>query len=133
VVAAPAYLDGRDPPRQPSDLLAHACIRTRLPSGALLRWQFEADGEPLAVDVAGPITLDEASLARIAVLAAVGIGYFMESDVRDDIAAGRLVRLLAPWTPPLAPLCLYYPSRRTPPAAFRRFVELARTVGAALR
>lgn len=130
VVAAPAYLDGRKPPRQPSDLLAHACIRTRLPNGALLRWQFEAEGQPLAVDVAGPITLDEASLARIAVLAAVGIGYFMEADVREDIAAGRLVRLLERWTPPLAPLCLYYPSRRNPPAAFRRFVELARTVGA---
>lgn len=126
VVAAPSLFETRDPPRVPSDLLSHPCIRTRLPNGALLRWQFEVDGQPLHVDVDGPITLDEASLARMAVLAAVGIGYFMESDVRADIAEGRLVRLLGPWTPPLAPLCLYYPSRRNPPAAFRRFVEHAR-------
>lgn len=126
VVASPAYLAGRDPPKVPADLARHICIRTRLPNGALLRWQFQDGGEPLQVDVDGPLTLDEASLARIAVLASVGVGYFMESDVREDIAAGRLVRLLADWTPPLAPLCLYYPSRRNPPAAFTVFVDLAR-------
>lgn len=64
----------------------------------------------------GPITLDEASLSRIAVLDGVGIGFFMEADVRDDVAAGRLVQMLEDWTPPLAPLCLYYPSRRNPAA-----------------
>jgi DNA-binding transcriptional LysR family regulator len=126
VAATPTYLAERGSPLVPADLLGHICIRTRLPNGALFRWQFEAEGQPLQVDVDGPLTLDEASLARIAVLASVGIGYFMESDVRDDIASGRLVRLLQDWTPPLAPLCLYYPSRRNPPAAFRVFVDLAR-------
>ena len=126
VVGSPGYFDGRETPKVPSDLLAHACIRTRLPNGALFRWPFESDGQPVQVDVAGPITLDEASLARIAVLEGLGIGFFMESDVRQDIEAGRLVRVLDDWTPPLAPLCLYYPSRRNPPAAFKVFVDLAR-------
>ncbi|WP_421839487.1 LysR family transcriptional regulator [Novosphingobium sp.] len=131
VVASPDYLAERGKPHVPADLARHDCIRTRLPNGALLRWQFEAEGQPVQVDVDGPLTLDEASLARIAVLASVGIGYFMESDVREDIAAGRLARLLAAWTPPLAPICLYYPSRRNPPAAFRVFVELARELARA--
>lgn len=126
VVAAPAYFETRDPPRLPSDLLTHPCIRTRLPNGAMFRWLFEADGQPMQIDVAGPITLDEASLARLAVLDGLGIGFFMESDVREDIAAGRLVRVLESWTPPLSPLCLYYPNRRNPPAAFKVFVDLAR-------
>jgi DNA-binding transcriptional LysR family regulator len=55
----------------------------------------------------------------------------MESDVRDDIAARRLVRLLPEWTRPLAPLCLYYPSRRNPPAAFKVVVDLARELARA--
>jgi DNA-binding transcriptional LysR family regulator len=126
VVAAPAYLAERGVPRVPADLAAHNCIRMRLPSGALQQWPFEAEGRALMVDVDGSLTLDEASLARIAVLASVGIGFFMESEVRDDIAAGRLVQLLPEWTPKPAPLCLYYPSRRNPPAAFRAFVNLAR-------
>ncbi|MDM7957207.1 LysR family transcriptional regulator [Blastomonas sp.] len=129
VVATPAYLRDYGTPRVPPDLLAHACIRVRLPNGAAYRWRFEKDGEAVHIDVGGRITLDEASLARIAVLEDFGLGFFMESDVRDDIAAGRLVRVLEDWTPPLAPLSLYYPSRRNPSAAFRAFVDLARAFG----
>lgn len=133
VVASPSYLDNRERPRVPSDLLKHPCVRTRLPNGALFRWQFESEGQPVQFDVNGPITLDEGSLARIAVLESIGIGYFMESDVREDIEAGRLIRLLEEWTPPFLPLCLYYPSRRNPPAAFKVFVDLARELARSSR
>ena len=128
VVASPAYFEGHKIPRVPHDLLGHPCIRVRLPNGALYRWQFEKDGQPVQIDVQGPITLDEASLARIAALEGIGIGFFMESDVREDVAAGHLVQILKDWTPPLAPLCLYYPSRRNPSAAFKAFISLARNV-----
>lgn len=131
VVASPAYLEQRGRPQVPTDLLAHACIRTRLPNGAMLRWQFESEGQTVQLDVDGPITLDEPSLARMAAVDSVGIGFFMESDVRDDLAAGRLVRVLEQWTPKLSPLCLYYPSRRNPPAAFKVFVDLARELARA--
>ncbi len=133
VVAAPSYFANRDVPRVPADLKAHTCIRVRLPNGALYRWHFESEGQPVHVDVDGPLTLDEASLARTAVLDGVGIGYFMESNVRADIGAGRLVRILDDWTPPVAPLCLYYPSRRNPPAAFKVFVDLARELARSAR
>ncbi|WP_420136202.1 LysR substrate-binding domain-containing protein [Sphingomonas sp.] len=126
VVASPAYFESHGTPRVPPDLLQHACLRIRLPNGALHRWRFEKDGEPVQIDVQGPITLDEASLSRIAVLEHVGIGYFMESDVREDIEAGRLVRVLEDWTPPLDALCLYYPSRRNSSAAFKALIEMAR-------
>lgn len=114
----------------PQDLLSYPCVRGRLPNGALLRWRFEKGGEELQLDVEGPITLDEASLARIAVTNGVGIGYFMETDVREDIAAGRLVRILEDWTPPLVPLCLYYSNRRNSSAAFQAFIALARDYAA---
>ncbi len=126
VVATPRYFEEMGRPAVPPDLLNHRCIRVRLPNGGLYRWRFEQQGVPVQLDVSGPITLDEASLARMAVLAGVGIGFFMEADVRDDIAGGRLVRVLDDWTPPLAPLCLYYPGRKNPSAAFKAFVDLAR-------
>jgi len=126
VVATPAYFNVNGKPRVPPDLLRHSCLRIRLPNGALHHWQFEKDGQPVQIDVQGPITLDEASLARTTVLDHVGIGYFMESDVREDIEAGRLVRVLEDWTPPLARLCLYYPSRRNPSAAFKALIGMAR-------
>lgn len=130
VVATPTCLARTDRPRVPHDLLRHPCIRIRLPNGALFRWQFQKDGQAVPIDVSGPLTLDEASLARIAVLEDLGFGYFMEADVAGDLAAGRLVRVLQDWTPPLAPLCLYYPSRRNPSAALAAFVGLARAVAA---
>lgn len=131
VVATPSYFEAHGRPRLPPDLLVHQCIRIRLPNGAPYRWHFEKDGNPVQVDVNGPITLDEASLSRIAVLDGIGVGFFMEADVRDDIAAGRLERVLQDWTPSTAPLCLYYPGRKNPSAAFRAFVDMARDLGRA--
>ncbi len=129
VVASPAYLRAHGEPKVPPDLRNHACIRVRLPDGSLYRWRFEKDGQPLSMEVAGPLTLDEVSLVQRAVLADVGIGYVIESDVREDIAAGRLIRVLEDWTPPLSPLCLYYPSRKNPSAAFKALVGMAREPG----
>lgn len=126
VVASPSYFQAHEKPRVPPDLHNHPCIRVRLPNGGLYRWQFEKDGQPLQIDVHGPITLDEASLARMAALEGVGIGFFMESDIREDIESGRLIPVLEDWTPPPAPLSLYYPGRKNPSAAFRAFVDLAR-------
>lgn len=128
VVASPGYFKRHGKPRAPADIARHRCIRIRLPNGTLLRWYFEKRGETAQIDVTGPITLDEASLARAAVLEGVGIGFFLEQDVRTDIAAGHLTRVLDDWTPPLADLCLYYPSRRNPSAALKAFVSLAREV-----
>lgn len=126
VVASPEFLRVHGAPIVPTDLYRFRCIRARLPNNALLRWRFEKDGTPIQIDVHGSLTLDEASLVRIAAQEGLGLGYVMEADVRDDIAAGRLVRVLSDWTPNLAPLALYYPGRKNPPAAFSAFVRAAR-------
>lgn len=126
VVATPRYLKAHGIPVMPQDLAGHSCLRVRLPNGAIYRWPFEKDGQSVHIAVEGPITLDEASLARAAALASIGLTLAMESDVRDDIEAGRLVRVLEDWTPALPPLSLYYPSRRNPTAAFKAFVDFAR-------
>ena len=115
VVGTPSYLKAR-----------HRCLRVRLPNGAIHRWPFEKGGQSVHIDVQGALTLDEASLARTAALASMGLTLAMESDVRNDIEAGRLVPVLEDWTPALSPLSLYYPSRRNPTAAFKAFVDFAR-------
>lgn len=126
VVGSPEYFAICDQPRVPADLLKHKCIRVRLPDGALFRWQFEKKGEAVRIDVCGPITLDEASLARTAAIESIGLGYFMEQDIRTDIDAGRLIRVLDDWTPPFPGLCLYYSGRRNLSAGMKAFLSLAR-------
>ncbi|MEP0708731.1 MAG: LysR family transcriptional regulator [Parvibaculum sp.] len=126
VVGSPAYFAQHQKPRVPPDLLNLPCIRVRLPNGALYRWRFEKGSQTAQIDVSGPVTLDEASLARTAALDGIGVGFFMEQDVRADIEAGRLIRVLEDWTPPFAGLCLYYPGRRNPSAAHKAFIAMAR-------
>jgi DNA-binding transcriptional LysR family regulator len=128
VVGAPRYFDTRPKPQVPSDLLDHACIRIRLPNGALFRWPFELRGETVHVDVAGPITLDEAGLSRTTVLEGLALGFFMEPDVRSDIEAGRLIPVLESFALQRPALCLYYPGRKNPSAALKAFIALAREV-----
>lgn len=130
VLATPAYFQARGKPRVPPDLLRHPCIRIRLPNGALYRWQFQKGGQSVLIDAIGPITVDEASVARTAALAGIGIGYFFEHDVRTEMEAGQLIPVLEDWTPPLPGLCLYYPGRRNPSAALKALISLTREMGA---
>lgn len=126
VVAAPAWIAAHGVPLTPADLPARECIRARLPSGALLRWQFERGGEHVTFDAKGRLTLDEPAIARAAVLDGAGIGFFIEQDVADDLACGRLIRLLEDWTPPRPGFSLYYPGRRNPSAGFTAFLAMVR-------
>jgi DNA-binding transcriptional LysR family regulator len=131
VVASPEFLRTHGRPVVPADLYRFRCIRARLPNNALFRWRFEKDGSAVQIDVEGAITLDEPSLVRIAAQKGIGLGYVMEADVREDISEGRLLTVLDDWTPQLAPLSLYYPGRKNPPAAFTAFIQAARDFASA--
>ncbi|MCQ1769067.1 LysR substrate-binding domain-containing protein [Neorhizobium galegae] len=126
VVGSPEYVEKHGIPIVPPDLLAHSCIRVRLPDGSLFRWRFEKGGEQVQMDVRGQITLDEASLTRTAVLDGAGLGYLFEQDILPEIEVGQVIRVLADWTPSYPGLCLYYPGRRNLSAGVRAFLELAR-------
>jgi DNA-binding transcriptional LysR family regulator len=126
VVGSPDYFAGRDLPKVPADLLHHQCIRARMATGAIWRWEFERHGEAIEIDVPGTLTLDEMTLMLEAVLAGTGLAYLSEWSVRDHIAAGRLVSVLENWSPPYPGLCLYYPGRRHVPVGLRALIDLIR-------
>jgi len=123
IVASPAYLAGRQVPDVPADLLDHRCIRIQLANGAAYPWEFRDGARDFAIDVPGPLTLDDPALMRHAALAGAGLAYVAEWRVAADIAASRLTPLLERWTPVEEGLCLYHPSRRHPPAALRALIE----------
>lgn len=126
VVAAPAYLSGRSAPKSPDDLRQHRCIRARMASGRVYRWEFEKRGQALAIEVPGRLTLDEGGLIYDAALAGEGMAFLPDDLVAEDLGAGRLVQVLDDWTPPFPGLSLYYPSRRHVPAKLRALIELLR-------
>ena len=128
VVASPQYLQMHAAPRVPDDLMAHRCVRWRFSSGTIYRWEFARHGEPMTLDVPGPITLDEPLLMLEAARAGAGIAYMGMFHVAEDLASGRLVPLLEEWSPSYPGICLYYPSRRNVPAGLRAFIDLVREV-----
>ncbi|GLS20659.1 LysR family transcriptional regulator [Labrys miyagiensis] len=128
VVASPNYFRNRPKPTVPPDLLGHRCIRARWPSGVLYRWEFERQGESYTLDVPGSLILDESGLMREAALTGAGLAYLSEWSVKDDLAAGRLIQVLAEWTPAGPGLSLYFPGRRLVPAGLRAFIDLIREV-----
>jgi DNA-binding transcriptional LysR family regulator len=81
-VASQAYLSSRKVPRVPEDLKNHTCIRNRLPSGKLYRWEFEKRGREVAVDVPGALTLDSIELMTEAAAAGLGIAYVPDVTLR---------------------------------------------------
>jgi DNA-binding transcriptional LysR family regulator len=124
VVGAPAYFDRASVPRSPADLLAHECIRRRMPSGNLYRWEFEKRGEEIALDVPGRLTLDSDTLMVEAAIDGLGVAFVSDFWVTDQLAAGTLRAVLEDWTPPFPGLRLYYPPHRQMTAGLRAFVDM---------
>ena len=129
VVAAPGYFADRPHPDHPRALVDHRCIRRRFSSGRIYRWEFEKQGRPLVIDVAGPLVLPEDRLILAAALDGAGLAYVFDARIEAEVAAGRLVRVLDDWCPPFPGFSIYYPSRRQMRPALRAFVDFFRLGG----
>lgn len=126
VVAAPAYLQGREPPRHPSELMRHECVRYRFPSGRYYKWEFEKDGVAVEIDVPGRIALSDVHAEVRAAVDGIGIGCVPESYVTGLLQSGRLLRVLEDWCPLVPGFMLYYPRQRRVSSALRAFIDVAR-------
>ncbi len=126
VVGAPAYLARHAPPREPSDLVDHDCIRHRRASGRLMAWEFTRDGRDFEVAVDGRLVFNDSGLALAAARAGLGLSQHFEAVAADDVAAGRLVRVLDDWQAPFDGFYIYYPAREQLPPKLRAFVDFLR-------
>jgi DNA-binding transcriptional LysR family regulator len=126
IVASPALLERHARPVRPQDLKALPCIRLRFDSGRYYAWEFERGGIELAVEVDGPLTMNDQSLMIEAALDSVGFTYAFEGQIERHVADGQLVRVLEDWCPYYSGFYLYYPSRRQLPAAMRAFVDFVK-------
>ena len=127
VVAAPGYLEKRERPAVPQDLVGHRCINLRLPTcGGPYVWVFEKKGREIKVRTEGPLVFNTIDLIIDAALEGFGLGYVPMDQVEQHLKSGRLVTVLADWTPKLSGYHLYYPSRRQHHPAFALLVDALR-------
>lgn len=128
-VAAPAYLAGRGTPQTPDDLKQHDCIRLRQPSGKIYRWEFSRNGQEIAMDVPGALTLNHLGLMAQAAVGGLGIAYVPAAVAQPFIDDRKLVRVLGEWCPPIPGLFLYYPGNRHVPPGLRAFIDVLKEIG----
>jgi DNA-binding transcriptional LysR family regulator len=131
IVGSAGYVRAHGAPSSPAALADHRCIRYRS-APADYRWELVHGRREITVAVDGPLAVDDYQLAYEAVKADLGLAMLPRWVVAADLAAGRLVQILADATPDSAPLYLYYPAGRNPPPLVRAFALHVRKAGATL-
>jgi DNA-binding transcriptional LysR family regulator len=116
VCGSPAYFSEHGTPAAPADLSGHNCLVFDYQLGPD-EWRFLKDDSEERVRVRGTLKARGSEILREAAIGGAGIVLMPTWLIGDDIAAGRLVRILADWSAGLRPgedaiSAVYLPSRR---------------------
>ena len=124
-VASPGYLERHGTPARPRDLAGHAILHsTGVPAAPV--WRFAAGtAADRAVRLAPRFTVNEIEAVLAAACAGRGIARPLSYQVADELADGRLVRLLRDYEPAPAPVHLVVPSARHMAPTVRGFLDHA--------
>ena len=132
VVASPEYLAARTAPKNPEDLLDHACIRQRLSGGArFFEWAFRVKQRSVTIDVSGRLIFDEMRSVLDAAGRGCGLAYVFEQFAGRELSSGALVPVLEKFSPPSEAFHVYYPARSMMPGKLRVFLDFMRDVNRA--
>jgi DNA-binding transcriptional LysR family regulator len=127
VVASPAYLAAHGTPRTPEALEGHRAVAFLATGGAANPWMFRAPGGGARI-VARPqvsLRVNAGEVAIDAALAGHGLSRALSYQVREHVAAGRLVVVLEAYEPPPVPVQVVYPEGRRAAAKVSAFVDFA--------
>jgi len=123
--ASPQYLERKQIPQEPKDLLHHNCLlMTRLGS-AFNEWNFKlSNGEIQSLRVYGNFVVTGGHGNYQAVLAGLGIGRVTDLRARSDLETGQLVQLLSNYQIiETIPIFAAYKGSRLVPPKIRAFVS----------
>jgi len=122
LVASPSYLKQAGTPRRPEDLRKHAIIMGTASRGTDA-WTFTKKGQSIAVDVEGRINVNGNEGVVAAAIAGLGIASSGLLGFHDDLAQGRLVKVLPAWDAGAADVHLILPAGRLAKPSARAFAE----------
>jgi DNA-binding transcriptional LysR family regulator len=123
--AAPSYLARHGTPRTPDDLQAHTFLG--LPSGHHPTDVLTRDGREHRVTVPPRIISNNQFAIRQLTLQGLGLSFHVEPEVAEDLAAGRLERVLPEWEPQVLSVDVLMLARSPQPAKVRLAIEALAT------
>jgi DNA-binding transcriptional LysR family regulator len=125
-VASPRYLRERGVPRRPAELSEHACLVFIGGRESSSGWVLQSGGRSVTVAVRARMAVNDFDLLHAAALAGAGIAMLGQHTCVEDLAAGRLQRVLPAWNSPGTPLQAVYPASRHPAPKVSAFVDFLR-------
>ncbi|MBD9456150.1 LysR family transcriptional regulator [Pseudomonas sp. PDM05] len=121
--ASPRYLEVSGEPEHPADLVNHECLRMR--SARADRWTLSRASESVDVDVGGRFELNSVGMLRRLASLDLGIALLPEGIAGQDVADGKLCKVLSQWQ--ASPVSVYaLTETRLLPAKTQRFIEFLR-------
>lgn len=123
VCAAPAFVKRFGQPASPDDLAALPCIVLRENNEDVSLWQFSKGRVRKSIRVPSKLSCNDGDVIGQWARAGRGVILRSEWDVADDLARGRLVRLLPDWKTPDANVIALTHNRAGLPARTRQFMR----------
>jgi DNA-binding transcriptional LysR family regulator len=111
-------------PKVPAEVADHNCLQyAYYPYGD--EWRFEdAEGNKESVKISGNVVSNSAEMLRFLTLTGRGIFLAPSFVVFDDIAEGRLVKIMPDYRPVEFNINAVYPNRSHLPTKVRLFIDL---------
>lgn len=147
LVAAPRRLRRHGVPREPAQLARHACLVQVTPAGSVIRWSLQrerksesksesksgAPPEEQSVEVRGQVHSNTPSALRDLAVDGAGIAYLPDWLVAEDVAHGRLRRILPEWSSPSITAWAMHRAELRGSPRLRAFLDALPTDAALLR
>jgi DNA-binding transcriptional LysR family regulator len=120
--AAPGYLKAHGVPRRPSDLRKHQVVMFAAgsPPGD---WSFSHGRKTQRVALTPTLVTNSTEVSLQAGITGLGIVRALSYQVADDVAAGRLVRILTRYEPSAVPIQVVHTHGLHPSLRVRVFVD----------
>ena len=122
-VASPAYLARRGTPRMPGELVRHEALLGTLRGNT--EWAFSGARRGAAPRLTGRLRVDDVETRLRAARDGRGIAQLLSYQVADDLAAGKLVRLLQSFERPPLPVQLVSKGRAHRAPKIDAFLDFA--------
>ncbi|WHO72345.1 LysR family transcriptional regulator [Rhizobium sp. BT03] len=124
LVCSPVYFESHPMPQKPAEVADHNCLQyAYYPYGE--EWRFEdGEGRQESVKIGGNAVSNSAEMLRFLTLNGKGIFLAPSFVVFDDIAEGRLVKIMPDYRPVEFSINAVYPNRSHLATKVRLFIDL---------
>jgi DNA-binding transcriptional LysR family regulator len=122
--ASAAYLEAHGMPATLEDLRGHLAVNWySASSGKMLPFEFDVDGVPRSVTMAGKVSVSEGEAYVACCLGGMGLAQLPRYRVEALLADGTLREVLPQWRPPTLPVTVLYPYQRQLSPRVRVFAD----------